>query len=141
MNNEPSNQEPSDQQPSGQDPAEPVQPAEQVEPRQDEPRQDETAPAEPQSQDARRRLRQLLSIPERDRSDAVWDEIIALEITLAPGNRAPAPGGEGGQQPGRRQEGRRPDQARRQQAPTGAKPPKRFPKKSKRGQRGPSQGR
>ena len=33
------------------------------------------------------RLRELLAIPERDRSDAVWDEIIELEIALAPGNR------------------------------------------------------
>lgn len=38
-------------------------------------------------QDPRRRLRELLAIPERDRSDAQWDEIIELEITLAPGNR------------------------------------------------------
>jgi len=42
------------------------------------------------------RLRELLAIPERDRSDAVWDEIIELEITLAPGNRASAPQGDGG---------------------------------------------
>ena len=38
-------------------------------------------------QDPRRRLRELLSIPERDRTDPQWDEIIELEITLAPGNR------------------------------------------------------
>lgn len=37
--------------------------------------------------DNRRRLRDLLSIPERDRSDEQWDEIIELEIQLAPGNR------------------------------------------------------
>lgn len=37
--------------------------------------------------DMRRRLRELLSVPERDRSDEVWDEIIELEIQLAPGNR------------------------------------------------------
>ncbi len=37
--------------------------------------------------DAKRRLRELLSIPERDRSDEQWDEIIELEIQLAPGNR------------------------------------------------------
>lgn len=42
----------------------------------------------PQPQfDARRRLRELLSVPERDRSDEQWDEIIELEIQLAPGNR------------------------------------------------------
>lgn len=37
--------------------------------------------------DIRRRLRELLSVPERDRSDEQWDEIIELEIQLAPGNR------------------------------------------------------
>jgi len=37
--------------------------------------------------DTRRRLRELLSIPERDRTDEQWDEIIELEIQLAPGNR------------------------------------------------------
>lgn len=50
--------------------------------------------------DMRRRLRELLSVPERDRSDEVWDEIIELEIQLAPGNRIS--GGEsqpGGGQP------------------------------------------
>ena len=37
--------------------------------------------------DPRKRLRSLLSIPERDRTDEQWDEIIELEIQLAPGNR------------------------------------------------------
>ncbi|MDD2885471.1 MAG: hypothetical protein PHT48_10555 [Dechloromonas sp.] len=41
----------------------------------------------PPPQDSRRRLRELLSVPERDRSDELWDEIIELEIQLAPGNR------------------------------------------------------
>jgi len=41
----------------------------------------------PPPSDNRRRLRELLSIPERDRSDEQWDEIIELEIQLAPGNR------------------------------------------------------
>jgi len=51
--------------------------------------------------DNRRRLRELLSIPERDRTDEQWDEIIELEIQLAPGNRVTAaeqggnPGGGG----------------------------------------------
>ena len=35
----------------------------------------------------RQRLRELLSTPERERSDAQWDEIIELEIRLAPGNQ------------------------------------------------------
>lgn len=37
--------------------------------------------------DPRRRLRELLAIPERDRTDAQWDELAALEVELAPGNR------------------------------------------------------
>jgi hypothetical protein len=43
--------------------------------------------------DPRRRIRELQSIPERDRSDAEWDELNELEIQTAPGNRA------GNQQP------------------------------------------
>jgi hypothetical protein len=46
-----------------------------------------TPPAPQQSFDPRRRLRELLSIPERDRTDPQWDEINELEIQLAPGNR------------------------------------------------------
>jgi len=48
--------------------------------------------------DMRRRLRELLSVPERDRSDEVWDEIIELEIQLAPGNRVAGGEPQGGQQ-------------------------------------------
>lgn len=61
----------------------------------------EAAPVAPAPQqatptfDPRRRLRELLSVPERDRSDAQWDEINELEIQLAPGNRVSP-----GQQPG-----------------------------------------
>lgn len=48
----------------------------------------ENSAAVAQPLDTRRRLRELLSIPERDRTDEQWDEIIELEIQLAPGNRA-----------------------------------------------------
>lgn len=44
------------------------------------------APAAPQF-DPRRRIRELLAIPERDRTDAEWDELNELEIQTAPGNR------------------------------------------------------
>ena len=92
---------------------------------------------EPQAQDPRRRLRELLAIAERERTDAVWDEIISLEIELAPGNRASSPQADVGrrQEPGRRQDqGRRPEQQGRRQEPgSGAKPAKRFFKKHKRG--------
>ncbi|MDE2439693.1 MAG: hypothetical protein KGP14_01620 [Betaproteobacteria bacterium] len=47
----------------------------------------ETQPVLTPQVDTRRRLRELLSIPERDRTDEQWDEIIELEIQLAPGNR------------------------------------------------------
>lgn len=32
----------------------------------------------------KQRLRQLLSIPERERTDAQWDEIVDIEILLGP---------------------------------------------------------
>jgi hypothetical protein len=42
----------------------------------------------PQAFDPRRRIRELLSIPDRDRTDAEWDELNELEIQTAPGNRS-----------------------------------------------------
>lgn len=57
-----------------------------------------TSAPQQQGLDQRRRLRELLSIPEAQRSDAVWDEIIELEIQLAPGNRIG--GGQGNKSPG-----------------------------------------
>jgi hypothetical protein len=50
---------------------------------------DESQPVSP-----RARLQELLAIPERQRTDAEWDEINELEISLAAGNRpgAPIPG-------------------------------------------------
>jgi hypothetical protein len=38
--------------------------------------------------DPRRRMRELLAIPDRDRTDAEWDELNELEIQTAPGNRS-----------------------------------------------------
>lgn len=84
--------------------------------------------------DPRRRLRELLAIPERDRSDPVWDEIINLEIETAPGNRL-APNESRHQEPSRQQQGRQQQQARRQDGGGGGrpKPGARFFKKRKRG--------
>ena len=96
----------------------------------------EAQPPEPRSQDPGRRLRELLAVPERERTDAIWDEIIALEIQLAPGNRAPSPQADAGrrQEPGRGPEsGRRSEQPRRQEPASGGKPARRFFKKHKRG--------
>lgn len=48
-------------------------------------------PTSPQPTSPRQRLNTLLAIPERERTDAEWDEINELEIILAPGNREDAP--------------------------------------------------
>ena len=53
---------------------------------QDAPAPPPPAPSAP-SFDPRRRLRELLSVPESQRTDPQWDEIIELEVQLAPGNR------------------------------------------------------
>lgn len=93
--------------------------------------------SEPPPQDPRRRLRELLAIPDHQRTDAIWDEIIELEISLAPGNRI-QPGSNNQSDPGRRpqgpgqNQGRRQDQPRRPDGTPGNKPSKRFFKKSKR---------
>jgi len=42
---------------------------------------------EQQSISPRRRLQELLAIPERQRTDAQWDEINELEIVLSSANR------------------------------------------------------
>jgi hypothetical protein len=47
---------------------------------------------EPQPISPRRRLQELLAIPDSQRSEAEWEELNELEIKLAPGNRADAPG-------------------------------------------------
>ena len=47
---------------------------------------DESQPVSP-----RARLQALLAIPERQRTDAEWDELNELEIMLAAGNREGAP--------------------------------------------------
>lgn len=44
----------------------------------------------PQPISPRRRLQELLAIPDHDRTDAEWDELNELEISLAPGNRVGA---------------------------------------------------
>jgi len=35
----------------------------------------------------RRRLQELLAIPDKQRTEAEWDELVELEISMAPGNR------------------------------------------------------
>jgi hypothetical protein len=60
-----------------------------------------------QEGELRQRLRELMAVPDRDRTDEQWDELAALELQLAPGNRIDSPRrGEPGPQsalvPGRR---------------------------------------
>lgn len=120
-------------------------------------------PAAPPLPDPRRRLRELLAIPDRDRTDALWDELIELEIQLAPGNRAPGPNANAHADAGRGQKpGRFAGQGRHQDSPNGAprhgnrpdgagsgangangtpgapRPAKRFFKKARRGPRPPA---
>jgi len=61
--------------------------AEEATPVEAAPQPEAQVPPAPPQFDVRRRLRELLSIPERDRTDEQWDELIELEIQTAPGNR------------------------------------------------------
>ena len=45
----------------------------------------------PQTSSPRARLQELQAIPERQRTEAEWDELNELEIMLAAGNRQAAP--------------------------------------------------
>jgi hypothetical protein len=53
----------------------------------------------PVALDIKRRMRELLSIPDSQRSDEQWDELIELEIQMAPGNRVGAGGPRENNQP------------------------------------------
>jgi hypothetical protein len=114
---------------------------EQAEPKPVEEQKNQAAAPNSQPQLSGRRLRELLAIPERERSDEIWDEIISLEIQLAPGNRAPTgqAAANGGGQPGNQpQAGRIGDQGQRRGPGPGMKSGKRFSNKSKRGPRRPA---
>lgn len=82
-----------------------------------------TPPPVTQPNDPRRRLRELLSIPERDRTEEQWDEIVELEIQLAPGNRAGMTGvpsgGKSGGGGGATPSGGNPQQPRKHRAKSG----------------------
>ena len=57
----------------------------------DEPEQPQQQPQQPQPVSPQRRLQELRSIPEKDRTDAQWDELNEIEIMLASANRAGGP--------------------------------------------------
>lgn len=73
-----------------------------------------------QPQSPRRRLQVLLAIPDSQRTEDQWDEIVELEIQLAPGNREDGPGRDmRAVQP--QQQNRKPNKPQAQQ--NGPKPP------------------
>ena len=82
----------------------------------------------------RRRLQELLAIPERQRTDEQWDEINELEIKLASANREDAP------DPNARRDTphNTNNQSRRNRPPGGGqqgkRPPRKFHKKPGQGQ-------
>ncbi|HXF16005.1 MAG TPA: hypothetical protein VN496_03320 [Burkholderiales bacterium] len=71
----------------------------------------------------RRRLQELLAIPERQRTDEQWDEINELEIKLASANREDAP------DPSMRRDGSSNNNNRRNRPPGGGQQGKRPPRK------------
>lgn len=77
----------------------------------------------------RRRLQELLAIPDRLRTDEQWDELNELEISLASVNRTDAP------VPGARRNGPMPDNKPPKNAggAQGKKPFKKFHKKPPKG--------
>jgi hypothetical protein len=81
----------------------------------------------PPQNPARARLRELLDIPDRDRTDEQWDELNELEISLAQGNR------QGAAQPSQQRDNRQ--QMQPGQKPKGpnnpSQPIKRFNRKHK----------
>lgn len=76
---------------------------------------------EPTHSNPRQRLKALLAIPDSQRTEEQWDEIIELEITLAPGNRIDAP------QPGQSRKG--PGPAPQSKGGQSKKPFKKFHKR------------
>jgi hypothetical protein len=91
------------------------------------------APQQQQSPSGKQRLRELLAIPERQRTDAEWDELNELEISLAQGNRegAPEPGNRQQKQQGQpgggggKQNNSGGGQRKREQFQKGKRPPRR----------------
>ena len=91
------------------------------------------APQPQQSPSGKQRLRELLAIPERQRTDAEWDELNELEISLAQGNRegAPEPGNRQQKQQGQpgggggKQNNPGGGQRKREQFQKGKRPPRR----------------
>lgn len=97
------------------------------------PPQQQPAPVPQQQQppSGKQRLRELLAIPERQRTDEEWDELNELEISLAQGNREGAPEPQQGNrqkqqgQPGGGKQGPGGGQRKREQFQKGKRPQRR----------------
>ena len=91
----------------------------------------------PQSNAPRTRLQVLRAIPERDRTEAEWDELNELEIMLAAENRQVIPHGHGqgqgqGQGQGMRQKGGGSGHSAPKGPPHGKQPDRKFHKRPRR---------
>ncbi len=73
----------------------------------------------------RRRLQALLAIPDSERSEAEWDELVELEISLAPGNRLDGARPDGMGKPPRQNPSPQGKPHGRNAPPKGKKPPRR----------------
>jgi hypothetical protein len=76
----------------------------------------------PQPVSPRRRMQELLAIPDSQRTEAQWDELNELEIKLAPGNREP-----GNREPGNREDNFDQGPPRNVQQPSGRGEPRGGP--------------
>jgi hypothetical protein len=76
----------------------------------------------------RRRLQALLAIPDSQRSEAEWDELVELEISLAPGNRTDGPRQDMTGQPQRQNQGGGGKPRQHNNAPKGGKKAPRKPR-------------
>jgi hypothetical protein len=100
----------------------------------------------PQATSPRARLQELRAIPERDRTEAEWDEMNELEIMLASENRQISPGQQQPMQPqgggqsqghgnaghGNAGHGNSGGQGRPRGAPQGQQPERKFHKRPRR---------
>ncbi|WP_041512114.1 hypothetical protein [Nitrosospira sp. NpAV] len=82
----------------------------------------------PQPISSRHRLQELLAIPERQRTEAQWDEINELEITLTPVNRAIS-----SERGNRRPAAAPPDQFKLRDGVQNKRPPKKLRKRPPKG--------
>lgn len=92
------------------------------------PQQPQQQQPQQQASSGKQRLRELIAIPERQRTDAEWDELNELEISLAQGNREGAP------EPGANRQQKQGQPGGKQNNPGGQRKPFQKNNNQKRGQ-------